>query len=82
MKNNLISFFGGVFFTAFTIPLINEITAILGVLSECVQTKLACLYYADAKKLQEAAEPEAPEETFAIGFQAPDNEYEEVDEDV
>lgn len=82
MKNNLISFLGGALFTAFTIPLIAEAVAVLEVLGECVRVKLAKLYYEDAKIVREASEEVEPEDTFAIGFQAPDNEYEEVDEDV
>lgn len=82
MKNNLISFIGGALFTAFTIPLIDEIVTVIGVISECVQTKIACLYYQDAQRLREMAEPEPAEETFAIGFQAPEADDEEIDEDV
>lgn len=82
MNKNLISFIGGALFTALTVPLIHEIVSVLGVASEYIQTKIACGYYADAKKLQEATEQEVPEETFAIGFQAPDDEYEEADDDV
>jgi len=82
MKNNLISFIGGALFTAFTIPFINEVITVLGVIGEYCQIKIACKYYADAKKLQESAEQEDGEETFAIGFQAPGDEYEEADDDV
>lgn len=79
-KDNLFSFIGGAVFMIFAVPLLTEAIAIVETLGECARTKIACIYYNDAKQLRENSEEVEPEQTFAIGFQADPVEYEDEDE--
>lgn len=73
MKN----FIEGIVFIVIIVPFLEGIVSIINQAIECICTKIAVITY----KMKQQITEDVPQQTRVIGFQAPENEIIDYDDD-